>query len=315
MDAGKYKHLVCSGGVSFVRLIDQASHGGDWRAPKRCPACRSIFAPVKRAQKGCGLPRCKMAIRRGTAPLDPKHCAHCASVFTPQRRRASLYCGIACKVNAWRMANPDAIARHRKAAAEKQEPPPPSSPVYFNSCRCGAQWTGKRKATRCGQCRKGAERDKARVRAEAAHKLAGRSVSCTRCGCTYCPLYGAKTSGRPHCQPCAADARRAERKARQGTHRKRAIRYGAPYEKFNPVQVLQRDGWRCWVCGLPTPRELRGTTHPDAPELDHVIPVARGGPHSMANTKCACRACNSARGDRVPTEELLRSLRAARGLA
>ena len=63
--------------------------------------------------------------------------------------------------------------------------------------------------------------------------------------------------------------------------------------------VLARDGWRCKLCGKRTPKRLRGTTHPDAPEIDHIIPLALGGAHSYANTQCSCRDCNGKKGARV----------------
>lgn len=34
-----------------------------------------------------------------------------------------------------------------------------------------------------------------------------------------------------------------------------------------------------------------------APELDHIIPLAKGGPHTKANTARACRGCSLAKGD------------------
>lgn len=67
-------------------------------------------------------------------------------------------------------------------------------------------------------------------------------------------------------------------------------------ELFDPIEVLARDGWRCHICGEPTPKRLRGTHHDRAPELDHIVPLALGGPHSRLNTACACRKCNIAKG-------------------
>lgn len=66
--------------------------------------------------------------------------------------------------------------------------------------------------------------------------------------------------------------------------------------QFDPMDVFERDGWRCYICRQPTPKELRGTYGPSAPELDHVVPLAKGGAHSLANVACACRRCNSLKG-------------------
>jgi 5-methylcytosine-specific restriction endonuclease McrA len=71
----------------------------------------------------------------------------------------------------------------------------------------------------------------------------------------------------------------------------------AKVETVNPFKVFERDGWMCRLCGAATPRGKRGTHDDDAPELDHVIPLAKGGDHSYANTQCACRRCNGLKGD------------------
>ncbi len=70
-------------------------------------------------------------------------------------------------------------------------------------------------------------------------------------------------------------------------------------ETFDPILALDRDGWRCQICGVKTPKKLRGTFKPNAPELDHIIPLAQGGAHSPANTQCACRACNLDKSDKA----------------
>jgi 5-methylcytosine-specific restriction endonuclease McrA len=45
-------------------------------------------------------------------------------------------------------------------------------------------------------------------------------------------------------------------------------------------------GERCWVCGGPFQ------------EVDHVIAIARGGPHCLANLRPICRSCNARKGAR-----------------
>lgn len=52
------------------------------------------------------------------------------------------------------------------------------------------------------------------------------------------------------------------------------------------------------MCGRSTPRELRGTHYPAAPELDHIVSLADGGSHACWNVACACRSCNSKKGAR-----------------
>lgn len=59
------------------------------------------------------------------------------------------------------------------------------------------------------------------------------------------------------------------------------------------LRVLERDKWECVYCGQPL-----GWGHPSVenPQIDHVVPRARGGGNGIDNLVAACRACNSAKG-------------------
>ena len=35
-----------------------------------------------------------------------------------------------------------------------------------------------------------------------------------------------------------------------------------------------------------------------SPELDHIIPLSKGGAHTPENTQCVCRQCNSEKADK-----------------
>lgn len=72
------------------------------------------------------------------------------------------------------------------------------------------------------------------------------------------------------------------------------------YEPVNRLKVFARDGWRCQLCGVRTPKRLLGRQVPRAPELDHIVPMnaVSRGPHTYSNTQLACRACNVKKGAR-----------------
>ena len=67
-------------------------------------------------------------------------------------------------------------------------------------------------------------------------------------------------------------------------------------ERVSLIKVLNRDGWICQLCGKDTPKALRGSNHDDAPEVDHIVPLSKGGRHVYSNLQCACRACNRRKG-------------------
>jgi len=64
--------------------------------------------------------------------------------------------------------------------------------------------------------------------------------------------------------------------------------------RFTRRNIFFRDRNRCQYCGRVFPqRELN---------LDHVVPLSRGGTSSWENVVCACIACNGRKGNRTPVE-------------
>ena len=74
---------------------------------------------------------------------------------------------------------------------------------------------------------------------------------------------------------------------RQRQSRRRARRRGAFVEDVHPQVVFESHGGCCGVCG----ELIEGDYH-----IDHVIPLARGGEHSYANSQPAHPLCNIKKG-------------------
>lgn len=51
------------------------------------------------------------------------------------------------------------------------------------------------------------------------------------------------------------------------------------------LRIAERDGWTCHVCGV-------GYMAADPWEIDHEIPVARGGRDLVSNLRLSHRSCN-----------------------
>ena len=103
-------------------------------------------------------------------------------------------------------------------------------------------------------------------------------------------------ASRYMCSQSCADAAAAKAR-RTGRKKRRALERGAKMgEAIDPLAVFDRDGWRCGVCGCKTQKTKRGTYHPKAPELDHIVALASGGAHTWGNVQCACRECNGKKG-------------------
>lgn len=88
-----------------------------------------------------------------------------------------------------------------------------------------------------------------------------------------------------------------ERAARIDAVRRMRVR-AATVEDFAPRDVYERDGWVCQLCRLPIDP---GVVWPDSmsPSVDHRVPLAKGGEHSMANAQAAHLGCNSRKRDRL----------------
>ena len=56
----------------------------------------------------------------------------------------------------------------------------------------------------------------------------------------------------------------------------------------------------CALCGGRVDKELPAF-HPMSPEIDHIIPVSKGGdPSAIENMQLAHRKCNRAKSDKMP---------------
>lgn len=69
-------------------------------------------------------------------------------------------------------------------------------------------------------------------------------------------------------------------------------------------RVFRESGWVCAACGIDTPEVLRGTYELNAPEIDHIVPLSRGGTHDRSNLQCLCKSCNSSKGAKLMSEWL-----------
>ena len=143
--------------------------------------------------------------------------------------------------------------------------------------------------------------------------------SCQVCGA---PIGGNR--GKMYCgEACKAKARQAQIKAKYGVsrteltrrrnpdkamvdryteaHRRRAAEAAvAEYSDLTPAewrQIKKAFGNRCAYCGLPATKGNRL-------QVDHFIPLTRGGPLTARNVVPACVSCNPSKGNKLPHEWL-----------
>lgn len=71
----------------------------------------------------------------------------------------------------------------------------------------------------------------------------------------------------------------------------------APFTREQLAARMAYFGNRCWICAGPFE------------QVDHVKPLAKGGPHMLANLRPSCAPCNNRKRARWPlSKEDLRSL-------
>jgi 5-methylcytosine-specific restriction endonuclease McrA len=105
------------------------------------------------------------------------------------------------------------------------------------------------------------------------------------------------------CDACIAETDRALRRVARS--KRRAKIRTTEVDSIDPIKVFERDAYLCYLCNEQLDANDRGTIKPLAPELDHIIPISKGGPHIWDNVACACRQCNQAKSDTVLIDYVL----------
>ena len=211
-------------------------------------------------------------------------CVMCQKLFSPKASNRTTCCSRECGLRF--------TGRQMKDRATAV-----SGRIFHRVNRCKCAYCGVRfegiltKRTCSCACAKGRAAAAARSKAVASHVT--RRFDCRECGAAFDNAYGNKRTS--YCSDTCARrvARRADKQVRQ------ARLGGALAERVSPLLVFERDAWRCGICRKMTLKTMRGKAHPRAPELDHIVTLSQGGDHTYANTQCACRQCNGAKGGKT----------------
>jgi len=267
-----------------------------------CVTCGRLFEPRRKSQKYCSE-KCrnrKPGKKPGTHNKVPRACVLCGVEFMARSipGEEQKFCSRACAV---RFRHIDNGSVGRRLVGDMTKRIALSLPVPCVVC-------GKpfRRATPAQSiCSDECVTARSREWSIKHHILKvygdnGKDVTyrCRECGSVFAPEYGNKR--RTFCSQSCLD-RHSGRIRRQI---ERARLRGVRRESIDPIKVFIRDGWMCQICGITTPRRLRGTIEPNAPEMDHIVPLAAGGSHTYDNVQCACRACNNAKGAGVAHDQL-----------
>ena len=257
--------------------------------------CISFECEGEHKAKGLCATHYKRLQRTGSIVNANILCVHCSKPIESRQQNA-MYCSKSCKLAAWNAKNGRIKYDYVRLV----------STFWASYCiNCKTAIGGRRQRTLCNDCDVARKRAAATVwavlNAEKKHKEFALVIACAECSLLFCPLYGA--SNAKLCLCCKSERQRKATSISRTTRKMR--KKCQTVERVNPFKVFDRDKWICQLCKNKTPKALRGSLDPRAPELDHIMPISLGGEHSYRNTQCSCRACNGAKSNRPMGQMLL----------
>jgi|FLOH01.1.fsa_nt_gi 5-methylcytosine-specific restriction endonuclease McrA len=118
----------------------------------------------------------------------------------------------------------------------------------------------------------------------------GLTTMCAACDRAYSQAYRLSEKNRTPVPLTAHELQvlAAEKLARDNEikHRRRARKLANGVNLVKATEMVAIAARPCTACAAPAPSTV-----------DHVIPIARGGPHSIGNLMPLCRSCNSSKHD------------------
>lgn len=250
---------------------------GEWD----CATCGKAFIRTSHGpngQKHCS-DECRRAARRARSRPRPK-CQQCGKLVDRKRRSGDplKFCSRECSFAHWSLVGRGATPRFSR--------------IYAKPCAlCLRPFVSRTKRARCtAEC----DRRWGLIRALRSYV----PVSCRECGITYCAMPGeyARSTCSDECRDAVIRRGRAAVRRAAKARRRAKVRSGERGQLVDPFRVFAECKWRCALCGCKTPQAKRGTYDDDAPELDHIVPLADGGRHVRANLQLTCRSCNARKG-------------------
>lgn len=240
---------------------------------KACRGCGQNFAPRRSDQAYCSKP-CQIATndriqmerrkRENRAKREaPVQCETCGNLFVRAKYGPARFCSPDCRQSRYRKL--DTSDRTCQECGTGMAGCDPRRLFCSQKCRLKDQYRRHRPESPERFC-------------EECGESMGRAWATRR----FCSRRCNTSNWRARNREAVTEARRAFNHARRARMASAGI-----------FEVTQRDWERmcaqyrscCAYCGA----------RPDRLEMDHVIPIARGGSHSIGNLVPACRACNGSK--------------------
>lgn len=302
--------------ITCARCGEQSPVAGDGPIPIYCgTACRSAANKIQAKADGRSVEWERRRLERLAASQEARNqarlatarpCPYCAAPMTNPRR---VQCGAPDCKRQFRNERQAAFQNKHKAEHgvyySKRYDKPKQFPIVCAHCGIDAIVT-KATATYCSHaCWQDTNR-KAHQAQHAQVELAWRPILRRPRTALAVPLRPVRQrwySGR--CLMCSSwfiadspvDRYCSSRCGRRASKdRRRALERAAFVEHVSRTEVYERDRWTCQLCREAVLRD-EVVPHPQAPTLDHVIALAKGGTHELANVQLAHFYCNTIKND------------------
>jgi 5-methylcytosine-specific restriction endonuclease McrA len=251
----------------------------------RCGAEKAV------GQRGPVPVYCSDACRAGVVH-DRRAAIECAHCHQPATARAgTAYCSAACR-DASRRAHAKHDGRYDQALLAARQKTQARRAASARPCPyCGDPMNHPRRK-QCGkpECKRAFDAERARD---------WRQDFTAREGKRYSSKYRERElqyetnrrSERAHWRTTYPEAA-----ALADARRRMIVEQATKGEPFAPRDVFERDQWTCGLCRHPVDPGL-AWPHPMSASVDHVVPLSRGGEHSLDNVQCAHLRCNCIKGD------------------
>jgi hypothetical protein len=204
-----------------------------------------------------------------------RNCVVCGKPFEAWAKRSRNLCSDACE-------------HKHKFVSEKT--------VLYKTCvTCKKEFvTNRSKKTVCTECvARSNERIAARKKKEANRNYFPEK-KCLVCGSVF--VDSSLTRNKKVCsRKCT---HKADRDKHNYSAKRRAIIFGANHIPYSRADVFERDGYTCYLCGLPLDMTSTMPAYFSA-TVDHVVPLSRGGQDNLSNVRAAHLICNMRKSNRV----------------
>lgn len=254
---------------------------------RQCQFCNKSFTSPQRA-KWCSN-SCRHKARRQRIRNEAKYqCEYCKCWFNTDEKRTHKYCSIKCRGKACSelaLANrkPDEPRKVQCIVCNKT-----FEPVGYQ-LTCSDECRSRRYLKQCNHCGEFFRTyDKQRLYCSGScskRSLAVIPKTCKECGKAF------KGNATQKC--CSKKCSK-----RQHHAKRRATKKNAFIEPVGLGYLLKRDNGICQICLQPVD-VCQKAPHSLSPSVDHIIPLAKGGKHSRANTQLAHFYCNSVKSDKI----------------